>query len=218
VFIWITDANYHEKDGFTSRSRQDVIARLLSLDVTVQVIGAAMYQTDWYTPFTQATGGNFYNITGNFRDILLDIGNLHGSTRYLFSYTSPATQGQTKQIILTVHYAGLGGTSFVSYASPSTSIAAPALACFPNPFNPQTTIRMEIPAGTHGTVSIYNVLGQQVRTYVLAGAAGTTEIAWNAKDDGGRDVATGCYLVRFALYSTVERLISSDVAKILYVK
>ena len=37
--------------------------------------------------------------------------------------------------------------------------------CFPNPFNPQTTIRYELSMPGKVTISIYNALGQQVKIY-----------------------------------------------------
>jgi hypothetical protein len=218
VFIWITDANYHEKDVFTQRARQDVINRMLSLDITVHAIGAAAYQTDWYTPFTSATAGNYYNILGNFRDILLDIGNLKGTNRYLLSYVSPAPNNGEKVIQLTVHYAGLGGTAALPYRAPQLSTIVSSMSCFPNPFNPQTTIRLTIPAGTHGMVDIYNLLGQRLRGYRLAGMSGSTDIIWDAKDESGQDVATGIYFIRFSLYSSDNRFLSADITKILFLK
>ncbi len=218
VFVWITDATYHEKNSFTTRNRQDVLSQLLTADAIVHAIGPPAYQTDWYTPFTQATGGNFYSINGNFRDILLDIGNLKGSNRYLLSYTTQQPKTATKELRLTIHYAGLGGTAMTAFARRATADAAARISCFPNPFNPRTTLRMAIPAGTRGSVQIYNVLGQRVRAFDLAGRTGSTDIVWGANDEAGRDVAAGLYFIRFALYSSDNRLLSADVAKLLYVK
>jgi Mg-chelatase subunit ChlD len=218
VFIWITDETYHEKDQFTTRVRLDVVNRLLSMDVTVHAIGTLSYQTDWYSPFTQATGGNYYNINGNFRDILLDIGNLRGTNRYLLSYASPLSQTTQREIRLTVHYAGLGGSTTTTLGSTSPSIAPTTLSCFPNPFNPQTTIRFHVPAGAHGTLTIHNILGQSVRSFALTGISGTSDLVWNARDDSGHDVATGLYFLRCTLYSETNQLLSSETAKLLFLK
>lgn len=37
---------------------------------------------------------------------------------------------------------------------------------YPNPFNPQTTIKFEIPFGNHVKLSIYNMLGQEIKTLI----------------------------------------------------
>ncbi|HLP17975.1 MAG TPA: VWA domain-containing protein [Bacteroidota bacterium] len=223
IFIWITDANYHEKNVNTTRNKQEVIERLLATGVTVHAIGAALFQTDWYNPITQATNGNYYDISGNFRDILLDIGNLRGSNRYMLSYTSPFAQTSTqKDVRLTVHYAGLGGTATRTYLSPSKSLgtSVPAgLACYPNPFNPQTTIRLSIPEQMRASLVIFNALGQEVTHFERVGAADPTEFTWNATNAQGQPVSAGLYFVRATMYSTLDgRALSSTVAKLLYVK
>jgi len=68
---------------------------------------------------------------------------------------------------------------------------------FPNPFNPQTTIRFGIPengAGKKTVLKIYNLLGQQVITLVNGSLeAGYFELVWNGRDAEERPVASGVY-------------------------
>ena len=68
---------------------------------------------------------------------------------------------------------------------------------FPNPFNPSTTIRFEIPEETEVRLTIYNMLGQEVRR-LLEGrmAAGRHAVSWDAQDAVGRPVAAGAYVYR----------------------
>ena len=68
---------------------------------------------------------------------------------------------------------------------------------YPNPFNPTTTLRYQLPDRSHVNLTIYNVLGQEVRTLV----DGTMErgeytIAWNGKDRFGKKVASGIFFYR----------------------
>jgi hypothetical protein len=74
----------------------------------------------------------------------------------------------------------------------------PALAVYPNPFNPSTTIRFHV--GAHGPVNlrVYDVTGALVRSVLFGSysALGTHSVVWDGTDDTGRQVASGVYLVR----------------------
>jgi hypothetical protein len=65
---------------------------------------------------------------------------------------------------------------------------------YPNPFNPTTTIPYRLSKRSQVEISIYNVLGQQVKTLEngqqLAGFYHTT---WDGTDASGRTVASGIY-------------------------
>ncbi len=67
---------------------------------------------------------------------------------------------------------------------------------FPNPFNPVTNIGFGLPEDSHVNIIIYNLLGQQVK--ILANkdmTAGYRFIQWDGKDNYGRNVTSGVYLV-----------------------
>jgi hypothetical protein len=68
----------------------------------------------------------------------------------------------------------------------------------PNPFNPTTWIRYEVPSGG-GVVSItiYDVEGRLVRTLISGShTAGPKTLAWDGKDDRGKNVVSGVYFYR----------------------
>jgi hypothetical protein len=70
---------------------------------------------------------------------------------------------------------------------------------YPNPFNPMTTIRVDIPEGTavQSTLIIYDLRGHKVRTLVDKPlSAGTHLIAWDGRDDSGRQAPSGTYIYR----------------------
>jgi hypothetical protein len=68
---------------------------------------------------------------------------------------------------------------------------------FPNPFNPSTMINYQLPMNTHAKLSVYNLLGQEVRTLVNGHQpTGIHEVTWDGRDDAGRTVASGVYLYR----------------------
>jgi len=65
----------------------------------------------------------------------------------------------------------------------------------PNPFNPATTIRYALKASAHTRLTVYNSLGQTVRTLVGSfQEAGTHEVVWDGCDDRGNRVSSGIYL------------------------
>lgn len=67
----------------------------------------------------------------------------------------------------------------------------------PNPFNPETVIRYETGEAGPVRIVVYNVVGQRIRTLVDQGmAAGLHQARWDGRDETGRDVASGTYLVR----------------------
>ena len=65
---------------------------------------------------------------------------------------------------------------------------------YPNPFNPQTKIEFQLPQNTHVTLTIFNTLGQAVRTLVdKLETAGFKAIVWDGQDDKGEKVKSGIY-------------------------
>lgn len=71
---------------------------------------------------------------------------------------------------------------------------------FPNPFNPATTIRFEIPVGwnTPLTVQIFNLQGQLVKTLIddVKLSPGMHRVVWDGKDTAGKRMSSGIYFSR----------------------
>jgi len=67
---------------------------------------------------------------------------------------------------------------------------------YPNPFNSQTTVQYSIPNKGLVTIQVYNVVGQRVRRLISeAQESGTHQVVWDARDDAGRILSSGLYLV-----------------------
>jgi len=65
----------------------------------------------------------------------------------------------------------------------------------PNPFNPETEIRFQLPKAGHVLVKIFNIMGEEVRTLVEAEyEAGYHGVRWDGKDKNSHPVASGVYL------------------------
>ena len=66
---------------------------------------------------------------------------------------------------------------------------------FPNPFNPITTLRYDLPENSYVNVIIYDMLGREVKTLVnQTQDAGYKSVIWDATNDYGKPVSAGVYL------------------------
>ena len=74
-----------------------------------------------------------------------------------------------------------------------------AISSYPNPFNPQTTIRYVVPSRGRVVIAVYDASGARVATLVDAEkAAGSYTEAWDGRDDAGRAVSSGVYFARIS--------------------
>jgi hypothetical protein len=71
---------------------------------------------------------------------------------------------------------------------------------YPNPFNPTTTIRYAVPERNLVTLTVFNVLGQQVRLLV----SDEQEAGFHDVKFDGLGLASGMYLYRLQAGSYVE--------------
>jgi hypothetical protein len=80
------------------------------------------------------------------------------------------------------------------------------LPAFPNPFNPVTTLRYDLPEDAVVNVTIYDIMGRVVRTLVNSQQnAGFKSIQWNATNNAGQPVSAGLYL-----YTIKGRAVQAD--------
>jgi hypothetical protein len=86
---------------------------------------------------------------------------------------------------------------------PSSVTAAPVPAVyalgqnFPNPFNPSTEIRYELPAASRVSLRVFNILGEEIAALVDADeTAGAHTARWTGVDRSGAAVPSGIYFYR----------------------
>jgi hypothetical protein len=67
--------------------------------------------------------------------------------------------------------------------------------CYPNPFNPVTSLRYDLPEDGLVNITIYDMMGRIVKTLVNSSqTAGYKSIRWNATNDRNEPVSAGLYL------------------------
>jgi hypothetical protein len=126
--------------------------------------------------------------------------------QYAHSYDS------TTSIYAVVEYAIL--ISSKSSAVPEEETGIPRrfelFPNFPNPFNNETVIKYTLSQPSPVSLVIYNILGQKVRTLIRdEKQSGTMSVAWNGKDDRGKEVSSGIYFYRLKAgeYSQTKRMV-----------
>lgn len=76
------------------------------------------------------------------------------------------------------------------------------LNSYPNPFNPSTKIQFQIPVQSDVTISLHNILGEEISTLY----SGTTEAGMHEVSLNGSNLASGIYLVRMDAGSVMKTI------------
>ncbi len=79
------------------------------------------------------------------------------------------------------------------------------LMAWPNPFNPLTTLRFDLPVRGRVRLEVYDVAGRLVRTLLDVDLpAGSHQAVWDGKDERGMGIASGSYFARLQTNSRGE--------------
>jgi len=182
-------------DGAPGGSR----ASMAQMDTTAVPYGdiVALHDSHCFIPTVSslaiAGAGPFYDVAGD-PDLL-------AHTPFDAVYWPTANQehiaitAENKGWFMTELEAGLSGVDEV----PGLAAAGPRLLpAAPNPFNPRTDVRFVLTTPGPVTLRVYDLAGRRVRT-LLGGetmAAGPHAAKWNGRDDSGRGLASGVYVLR----------------------
>ncbi len=117
----------------------------------------------------------------------------------------------TKQGTSGAEYVDVGGNSWIPQVNLPITVANPTdvpidgtlpesfylSQNYPNPFNPTTTIEFGLESTQNVKLTVYNVLGQAVRTLVNERrSAGNYSVEWLGDTDAGARASTGVYFYR----------------------
>lgn len=166
---WVTQSETNVSGFRIYRSYSPTIEQANMLNVFIPATNTSVAQLYQYTDTEQTQEGIYYYWLEN---VDLDgSSGFHGPVSVSFSY--PET------------------------ASPGIPLVEGINSIFPNPFNPNTTVRFGVSKDQKTVLSIYNKRGQLVRRLFDASLAkGTYNVHWDGRDDNGKQVASGIYLLR----------------------
>jgi len=146
------------------------------------------------------------------------IGGTNSTTTHNYNFVDSSVDPNT-QYYYWLQMVNLDGSSsfsnfvMVTTQSPNTPPPTPNTtvlkSAYPNPFgiNATTNIAMDVKTGETATLTIYNVLGQTVKTYVRA--AGSHLITWNGRDEKGAACGSGIYFYKLtsASVNTTKKMV-----------
>jgi hypothetical protein len=118
--------------------------------------------------------------------------------------TSATLEAGTQKMRFVVSDAGFNLNSFNFLQTVTAVLPGPAPEnfalhpCYPNPFNPSTTITFDLPGDVPARLRIFDVSGRLVDVLLddQAPIPGRHEVVWRGRDLSGRAVPAGIYLYR----------------------
>ena len=89
----------------------------------------------------------------------------------------------------------------------------------PNPFNPITTIKYELPEPSIVSIVIYNLLGHEMIRWAKGyEQAGYKDFTWNGKNKLGQNVPTGMYIYKLSATSLESNKVFTENRKMVLLK
>ena len=115
---------------------------------------------------------SYYSSDGiNYQNYISDYGNINIRSKVRFSDDLHIQKNKLKPNYITLHSA------------------------YPNPFNPITSLRYDLPNDGLVNITIYDMMGRIVKTLVNSSqTAGFKSVQWNATNDRNEPVSAGLYL------------------------
>ncbi|MDZ7345548.1 MAG: DUF362 domain-containing protein [candidate division KSB1 bacterium] len=101
-------------------------------------------------------------------------------------------------------YSIFGTTGVAEQKERSSGFSLPAN--YPNPFNPGTTIRFELPRAAYTRIEIFDMNGRLVLHHEGRYEAGRNEWYWNGMDDQGQAAPSGIYFCRVSCNDGISLL------------
>ncbi|MFB6319674.1 VWA domain-containing protein [Saccharicrinis sp. FJH54] len=217
IFIWITDASYHINNDNTSLTKAVVTDALLEKGIVTHCIGNASEQLYYYDQIVLNTGGSFYDINGNFRDILLDVSRLGQLPEFILSFNPETMTSGADLFKVEVHYAGLGGSDTVSLGNTDKSRTFndnKAFAVYPIPVNQTPTLNVLEDGNYNVTYELISITGKVIYQNSLQNVSSHDRITLTGLASFLEN-SNQPMLLKLDIYDTDKNLIDSQRIKII---
>ena len=175
-------------------------------DLSHQVVGGNNVVLNWTAP---------ENIFRGFR-ILRNSQDISGIIEETMYVDSGLNDGEYFYEVKTVYWGGdsTAATTSVIIRVPDDDwtelpVVNELVSNYPNPFNPDTTIRYNVAQAGNVVIDIYNVRGQKIATLLNSHKeAGEHTVVWHGLDGSGREVSSGIYLaiMRMDNFTQIKRM------------
>lgn len=158
----------------------------------------------WQTVATFARGSTYANGTFYNAVVTLTPGTVTFSTNAKLRFICDASDNNDDVYIDEILFRGNTGSAALTKGDNALNAAAGTAPedfqlyqNYPNPFNPSTRIRFELPQAMEVKLSIFNTLGEEVRTLVQRYyEAGSYEVEWDGRSAAGARAPSGMYIYR----------------------
>ncbi|MFB0515890.1 MAG: FlgD immunoglobulin-like domain containing protein [Candidatus Neomarinimicrobiota bacterium] len=200
--LWTRTYEFEEFVDWYGIAIQEMPDNGFALAATAQCCGdlinysyAAIIRTDdqgdtlWVRRFAASEGYSVFS-SFNAMNITADSGLISTGRIY-----SPHTKGNLWIVRLASDATSLSAKEKIEYLPTSVLL----FQTYPNPFNPITTIRYDLPLSVHVQLIVYNILGREVVRLVEGLVpAGSHSVVWHGRNQDGRPLPSGIYLARLA--------------------
>ena len=150
--------------------------------------------------------------------LVIPVGSIAGAVSLFIDPVADGEEEGNETIALNSAIEGLAGDSATITLTDASLASAKGVSPpptfeshnYPNPFNPTTTIQYALPTATDVELTVYNAVGQAVRTLVAEHQRpGYYAIEWDATDDSGHSTAAGIYFyhLRAGQFLAVEKML-----------
>jgi len=76
---------------------------------------------------------------------------------------------------------------------------------YPNPFNPSTSLRYDLPRQSNVRIEVFNMIGEVVSVILDSRlSAGSYTVRWDGMTSSGIPASSGMYIVRFSMDNSIE--------------